>query len=229
MTREEMIERLKAFCDNVRGCAVCPVDSTLCDVSSFAEMSDEQLAKCMEAITDWQEKALKDAQKAADELHESIGAYWRKDAIERLNKVCDDAEGCHVCPLDDAFDNCGFSDMSDEQLAKCLELAGEAVIPEVEPLQAKHGALIEDVCARIAKSEAADPVHPKHYELPGGLQVIDVEIATQGVEAVKDHCICTALEYLLRRKGKNGDEDVRKAAWWLAKYIDLIEKKEATT
>lgn len=68
---------------------------------------------------------------------------------------------------------------------------------------------------------------PSHYALPGGMEVIDVEIATQGEEAVKEHCICAAVEYLLRRKKKNGDEDVRKAHWWLSKYIEILEK-EAT-
>ena len=227
MTREEMIEKLQKFCDNVRGCAVCPIDSTLCDVSSFAEMSDDQLAECTEAVTNWSEKVTNDAQKAADSFHESPIARWRENAREKLRDFCDRAETCGVCPLDDLLPECDFDTMSDEYLAKCLELIRGTVVLETKPLQAKHSAMIEDVCTRIAKSEAADPVHPKHYELPGGLQVIDVEIATQGVEAVKDHCICTALEYLLRRKGKNGDEDVRKAAWWLAKYIDLIEK-EAT-
>lgn len=64
---------------------------------------------------------------------------------------------------------------------------------------------------------------PKHYELPNGMEVIDVEVATQGREAVMEHCICTALEYLMRHKKKNGYEDVRKAQWWLSKYIELFE------
>jgi hypothetical protein len=67
---------------------------------------------------------------------------------------------------------------------------------------------------------------PSHYSLLGGTEVIDVEIATQGKEAVKEHCICAAVEYLLRRKKKNGDEDVRKAHWWLGKYIELLEKED---
>ena len=66
---------------------------------------------------------------------------------------------------------------------------------------------------------------PKHYALPGDMEVIDVEVATQGVEAVKEHCVCAAIEYLLRHKKKNGDEDVRKAQWWLSKYVELTEKE----
>lgn len=63
--------------------------------------------------------------------------------------------------------------------------------------------------------------HPAHYQLPGGLEVIDVEVATQGRDAVMEHCICAALEYLLRHKHKGGDEDVRKAHWWLQRWIEL--------
>ena len=67
---------------------------------------------------------------------------------------------------------------------------------------------------------------PKHYELPGDMEVIDVEIATQGVKAVKEHCVCAAIEYLLRHKKKNGDEDVKKAHWWLSKYVELTGSEE---
>lgn len=66
---------------------------------------------------------------------------------------------------------------------------------------------------------------PKHYSLPGDMEVIDVEVATQGVEAVKEHCVCAAIEYLLRHKRKNGAEDVKKAHWWLSKYVELSEKE----
>lgn len=73
----------------------------------------------------------------------------------------------------------------------------------------------------------ADMVNsPSHYSLPGDMEVIDVEIATQGVEAVKAHCICAAIEYLLRHKKKNGDEDVKKAHWWLSKYVEISTEKE---
>ena len=72
---------------------------------------------------------------------------------------------------------------------------------------------------------ANDPVHPNHYKLPNGMEVIDVEIATMGRECVMNHCLCTAMEYILRHKGKNGNEDIKKAHWWLSKYIDLLEGK----
>lgn len=66
--------------------------------------------------------------------------------------------------------------------------------------------------------------HPAHYELPGGIECFDVLLATQGLEAVKNFCICNAMKYLFRRNRKNGDEDVKKAAWYIAKYIELSKE-----
>ena len=84
----------------------------------------------------------------------------------------------------------------------------------------------------IVKTSAADlppetdPVHPNHYMLPGGMQVIDVEVAMFGKEWVMHHCICTAVEYLLRHRQKNGDEDVKKAKWWIEEWAKLKEGDE---
>lgn len=69
--------------------------------------------------------------------------------------------------------------------------------------------------------------HPAHYELPGGIECFDVLLATQGVEAVKSFCICNAVKYLFRRNRKNGDEDVKKAEWYIAKYIELTKEANA--
>ena len=69
--------------------------------------------------------------------------------------------------------------------------------------------------------------HPAHYELPGGIECFDVLLATQGLDAVKNFCICNAMKYLFRRNRKNGDEDVKKAAWYVAKYIELSKEADA--
>lgn len=65
--------------------------------------------------------------------------------------------------------------------------------------------------------------HPKHYE-SGQFECIDVMIETQGVGAVKDFCICNAFKYLYRWKVKNGTEDVKKAKWYIDKFIELDER-----
>lgn len=70
-----------------------------------------------------------------------------------------------------------------------------------------------------------DPVnHPSHYET-GKFESIDVMVETQGVEAVKSFCICNAFKYIYRHKFKNGVEDIRKAIWYLNKYVELDDNK----
>lgn len=65
--------------------------------------------------------------------------------------------------------------------------------------------------------------HPSHYET-GNFECIDVMIETQGKEAVMDFCICNAFKYIYRHNNKNGIEDIKKAKWYLDKYIELSEK-----
>lgn len=64
---------------------------------------------------------------------------------------------------------------------------------------------------------------PKHYTSTS-IECIDAMIETQGEEAVIDFCVCNAFKYLWRHRGKNGDEDVRKANWYLNKAVELMDK-----
>lgn len=64
--------------------------------------------------------------------------------------------------------------------------------------------------------------HPAHYNT-GKYESIDVMVETQGVNAVKNFCICNAFKYIYRHRFKNGAEDIKKAIWYLNKYIELNE------
>ena len=64
--------------------------------------------------------------------------------------------------------------------------------------------------------------HPSHYT--GKYECIDVMIETQGVEAVKAFCKCNAFKYIYRADRKNGLEDIKKARWYLDKFIELCQK-----
>ena len=74
----------------------------------------------------------------------------------------------------------------------------------------------------ITKPAVDNVNHPSHYET-GKFECIDVMLETQGKEAVKDFCVCNAFKYLYRHGNKNGLEDIKKAAWYLNKYIELEE------
>ena len=66
-----------------------------------------------------------------------------------------------------------------------------------------------------------DPVNsPKHYT-SGKVECIDAMIEIFGVEAVKHFCLCNAFKYHWRHELKNGDEDIKKATWYMNKYKEL--------
>jgi hypothetical protein len=70
-------------------------------------------------------------------------------------------------------------------------------------------------------SHAEDVVnHPAHYE-SGKFECIEVMQEVMGIEAVKDFCICNVFKYVYRHKNKNGLEDLKKAKWYLDKYLEL--------
>lgn len=74
------------------------------------------------------------------------------------------------------------------------------------------------------KSE--DPVnHPNHYT-NGSIECIDAMVESQGLEAVESFCLCNAFKYIWRHKLKNGVEDIRKAKWYLDKFLELFDNAE---
>jgi len=68
--------------------------------------------------------------------------------------------------------------------------------------------------------------HPKHYET-NKVECIEAMEITQGRGAVMSFCLCNAFKYLWRHNRKNGLEDIKKAKWYLDKYIELAEKSKA--
>lgn len=74
-------------------------------------------------------------------------------------------------------------------------------------------------------SDKSDNVnHPAHYET-GKFECFDVMIETQGKEAVLNFCVCNAFKYIYRFRNKGGDEDIKKANWYLSKYLELRESE----
>lgn len=62
--------------------------------------------------------------------------------------------------------------------------------------------------------------HPSRYA-GGKYECIDVMQDVFGAEAVKHFCMLNAFKYLWRAEKKNGVEDIKKAVWYLNKYIEL--------
>lgn len=115
-----------------------------------------------------------------------------------------------------------------EQLRENGKIACEGILEGV-----KNTSASEDIAKLRETFEEAkadilarhkDPVnHPGHYE-SGKFECIDVMLETQGKEAVMGFCICNAFKYLYRHNRKNGIEDVKKAQWYIDKYLELAEE-----
>ena len=64
--------------------------------------------------------------------------------------------------------------------------------------------------------------HPTHYT-NGSMECIDEMRMIFGNEAVMNFCLCNAWKYRYRALHKNGEEDLKKADWYIAKYKELQE------
>ena len=125
---------------------------------------------------------------------------------------------CKVCRCDGKL-VCGSSqsdnyDQYIERIDKC-DVFGFGISEE---LQLQLGDF------QIDLSEIDIVNHPSHYET-GKFECIEVMLETQGVDAVKNFCVCNAFKYLYRHDRKNGLEDIKKADWYLKKYIELEEEQ----
>lgn len=81
----------------------------------------------------------------------------------------------------------------------------------------------QDGHTKLQEEKIADNVnHPSHYT--GKYECIDVMQDVFGDEATDNFCLCNAFKYIWRARKKNGLEDVKKAVWYLNKYIEEAEK-----
>ena len=68
--------------------------------------------------------------------------------------------------------------------------------------------------------------HPDRYA-GGKYECIKVMVDVFGADAVKHFCILNAFKYVWRAEKKNGVEDIKKAIWYLNKYIELGGERNA--
>lgn len=132
--------------------------------------------------------------KSNDKLREKIGEL--KEENENLKKAYD--------ILDKALD--GSQKTCNKWYEKCIKMLYE-----------------QDGHTKLQEEKIADNVnHPSHYT--GKYECIDVMQDVFGDEATDNFCLCNAFKYIWRARKKNGLEDVKKAVWYLNKYIEEAEK-----
>ena len=76
----------------------------------------------------------------------------------------------------------------------------------------------------LSKDTSEDVVNnPKHYKLYSH-ECIDEMILVFGIEDVKAFCRCNIWKYRYRASAKNGEEDLRKAEWYMNKLEELLKE-----
>lgn len=80
--------------------------------------------------------------------------------------------------------------------------------------------------AALPRNDSEKVNHPQHYN-HGKYECIEVMVETFGKDVVEHFCLLNAFKYLWRSEHKNGLEDIKKAWWYLDKYLELEgEKRE---
>ena len=66
-----------------------------------------------------------------------------------------------------------------------------------------------------------NPSHYQSYVKGLDIDAISCMRAAYGDEDVKSFCLCNALKYLFRCYSKGRNEDIKKAQWYLNKFMEL--------
>lgn len=132
----------------------------------------------------------------------------KEDKVKRIQKYCSKTLCNSDCRLDricsDDEDNKVISAWSDKSINEAYDIISGN---------------------KSAKNMPDTVNHPAHYET-GKYNSIDVMIETQGADTVANFCICNAFKYLYRWKNKNGIEDIKKAQWYIGKFLELQDQLE---
>ena len=78
----------------------------------------------------------------------------------------------------------------------------------------------KDDYSKFESAEAEEINHPPRYK-HGEYECIDVMLDVFGTEATQAFCLLSAFKYVWRKDYKGGINDIRKAMWYLDKWLEL--------
>lgn len=138
----------------------------------------------------------------------------KRKALDEFCKTHNDY--CDGCVLNDRT-SCHF-DASDIEIEDLYGIVfeGKNIVRSGQKVDCE----CSELTARAVKSDEIN--HPDRYN-SGGFECIDVMLAVFGYEAVRNFCILNAFKYIWRHKQKGGAEDIKKAVWYLNKFVELEE------
>ena len=134
-----------------------------------------------------------------------------------LKGFCENRDDCVSCPLKDELDiDCNnFFECSDDVIEKAYNL--------VFGVESEKITNFDTIVNPVQREEIN---HPDRY-VCGKFECIDVMLDVFGADAIKHFCMLNAFKYIWRSEKKNGVEDIKKAVWYLNKYIELGGERNA--
>ena len=152
-------------------------------------------------------------------------AIFTKEEDGKYSVDFPDLEGCFTCG-DNLHDAQNMALDVLEMTLKTYKTHGEDIpVPKNERMILAENQRVYYVHGRMPEDDyiSEDPVnHPSHYEKECSLECIDVMEAVFEYDAVFDFCVCNAFKYLWRHKSKNGEEDIKKAEWYINKAETIM-------
>jgi len=101
--------------------------------------------------------------------------------------------------------------------------AGSILLGRADVFVAEDSSQCPDDDSYLPPKHVLNPLdmvnQPPHYTA-GGIECIDAIRAALTPEEFRGFCKGNAIKYSWREKLKGGDEDLKKAAWYLAKVIE---------
>lgn len=85
----------------------------------------------------------------------------------------------------------------------------------LKPEPAEPSPMSDDHDTHVAAHVTDMVNHPPHYQSEKGVECIDAIEAALSPEEFRGYCKGNALKYAWRERSKGGDEDLKKAAWYL--------------
>lgn len=114
---------------------------------------------------------------------------------------------------------CKNCDYFDADLSKCIFKGSEQKPDDGDKCSffSVYGTMVKNDGSQGSNDSVN---HPDHYT-HGGMECIDEMVEVFGRYAVMNFCLCNVWKYRKRAMYKNGEEDMKKADWYMKKYVEL--------
>lgn len=151
-----------------------------------------------------------------------------KTMLDDLDEYCSDRSLCNACVFFNGDEtNCIHSgdytidDLFDRYKQLLTECPSACSIPADEFFKIAAPLMGTDVTITNYEDLVNHPIHYTH----GGIECIDAMKAAFGSDELKVYCKIAAFKYLWRADHKGGLTDIKKARFYIEKYIELEESE----